>query len=69
MRPGKVKSTKAASDADEEKAQICVRMEQELFDVIERDAKHAERKNPAQVRLILRQHYASELESMKRKPS
>lgn len=66
MPRGKTKSTSVRPD--EEKAQICVRMEQELYDLIERDAKNALRKNPAQIRLILLQHYGPELEKMRRKP-
>ena len=41
--------------------QICVRMEKELYDLIVRDAKRGARRNPAQVRMILRERYAEEL--------
>lgn len=62
----KKKRSTANRQADQ-KPQINVRMETELFDLIAADAAEGERKNPAQVRLLLRQHYASRLKKKKRK--
>ena len=52
----------------EPKPQINVRFQdQDLYDLIVKDAADGERKNPAQVRLILRKHYAKQLAKKKRK--
>ncbi len=48
------------------KPQINVRMDQELFDLIQADAEVGEREPPAQVRLILKEYYKAQLTAKKR---
>lgn len=41
----------------QKKRAICVRMDVDLYDLIEQDSTEGERSPPAQVRLILKQFY------------
>lgn len=61
------KKRSTVSRQAEQKPQINVRMDTDLYECVKEDAVEGERKNPAQVRLILRQHYAKRLKAMKRK--
>ena len=62
------KKRSTANRQAEQKPQINVRFQdRELYDLIVKDALEGERKNPAQVRLILRKHYAKQLTKTKRK--
>lgn len=51
------KTSRRKVNKTDEKSAICVRMERELFDLVKADSEEGERTPPAQVRLILKQHY------------
>jgi len=51
------KSRKSKKQQKSTKKAICVRMEGELYDAIMKDADEGERSPPAQVRLVLKEHY------------
>ena len=52
-----VKSRKSKKTTKSNKEAICVRMDAELHAAIVKDAKEGERSPPAQVRLVLKEHY------------
>ena len=51
------KSRKSKKTTTSTKKAICVRMEGALYDAIMKDADGGERSPPAQVRLVLKEHY------------
>ena len=53
----KKKTASRKVNETDEKSAICVRMENELFKLVKADAEEGERTPPAQVRLILKEHY------------
>ena len=57
MASTKRKRRSVSDDEERTKEAICVRMDAALYDLICGDADKGERSPPAQVRLILKEHY------------